>query len=304
MIKKNIVAADLGLFITALVWGSGFVAVKSALDNLSPMYIMISRFGLAWIFIMVVFHKKLKQVKRTDLKPGIIIGSFLFLGFATQTIGLQYTLAGKQAFLTGTNVVMVPFIFWLVKKEKTDIYNLVSAFLMFIGIGLLTLNHTLGAGLNKGDLLTLLCAFFFACHIVSIGIYVRKYDPIILTMIQFGVTCILSVIWMGLFEDFNLFIPTDGLFEIIFLACFSTFLAFLLQNICQKHTTPSHAAIILSQESFIGSILSILLLGDIFTSKMIIGCIMIFLAIITAETKWNFIKKKSRISPGEIKEEL
>ena len=291
VLNKKFILADIGLFVTAFVWGSGFVAVKNALASISPMSIMVYRFGLAWLFTMLIFHKKIKEFNRSDLKAGLIIGVFLFLGFATQTIGLQYTLAGKQAFLTGTNVVIVPFVFWLVKKEKTDIFNLCAAILMLLGIGLLTLNNGL-AGLNKGDLLTLLCAVFFACHIVSIGILVKDHDPIILTMIQFGVTCLLSLICMLFFEDFNLLIPRDGLFEIVFLACFSTFLAFLLQNTCQKYTNPSHAAIILSQESFIGSVMSVIFLGDLFTTKMILGCLIIFIAVITAETKWEFIRKK------------
>lgn len=292
-LNKKIIIADVGLFITAFVWGSGFVAVKNALDNLSPMSIMVYRFGLAFILTLLIFHKKLKEFKVSDLKAGLIIGVFLFLGFATQTIGLQYTLAGKQAFLTGTNVVMVPFVFWLVKKEKTDIFNLSAALLMLLGIGLLTLNNGLNAGLNKGDLLTLLCAVFFACHIVSIGIFVKNHDPIVLTIIQFGVACILSLLWMLFFENFNLHIPQDSLYEILFLACFSTFLAFLLQNTCQKYTSPSHAAIILSQESLIGSIMSVIFLGEVFTPKMILGCLVIFIAIITAETKWEFFRKKS-----------
>lgn len=290
--KKNILLADLGLFITAFVWGSGFVAVKSALDHLSPMYIMFARFAIAWIFTSILFYKKFKMIKLSDFKAGIIIGIFLFLGFATQTIGLQYTLAGKQAFLTATYVIMVPFLFWLINQEKPDIFNMVATGLMIVGIGFLTLNN-LGAGFNQGDILTLICAFFFACHIVSIGIFIKNHDAIILTIIQFGVACLLSLVWMVFFEGFEFFIPSNGLFEILFLGLFSTFIAFLLQNICQKYTSPTHTALILSLESFIGSVMSIIFLGDIFTSRMIIGCIFIFLSVITAETKWEFLHTKS-----------
>lgn len=293
MNKKSMLMGDLGLLVTAFVWGSGFVAVKSALDTLSPMYIMVARFGIATLLTGILFYNKVISINKQDLKAGFIIGTFLFLGFAAQTIGLQYTLAGKQAFLTGTNVVMVPFLFWLLSKEKPDKFCLAAALLMAIGIGFLTLDLNQGFVLNKGDMLTLLCAFFFACHIISVGYYAKKYDPIKLTVIQFAVTTILSLFWMLIFEGPSLFIPKTGVFEIIFLGLFSTFVAFLIQNIAQKYTAPSHTALILSLESFFGSVMSVLFLGDIFSSTMVLGSSIIFIAIITAETKWKFLRNDS-----------
>ena len=290
MIKKRALIADLGLLITALVWGSGFVAVKNALDSLSPMNIMVFRFGIATILTTLFFYKKVVKVEKKDLLPGILIGLFLFLGFATQTIGLQYTTAGKQAFLTGTNVVMVPFIFWLISRQQPDKYSIIAAFLMLAGIGFLTLDHQFSIALNFGDVLTLICALFFACHITLVGYFAKKYDPIKITVIQFGTACLLSLLWMFTIEGGKLMVPSSGLNEVLFLGVFSTFVAFVIQNVAQKYTNPSHAALILSLESFFGSLLSILLLGEVFNSTMIVGSVIIFLAIITAETKWSFLK--------------
>jgi len=285
---------DLGLLITAFVWGSGFVAVKSALDSLSPMYIMVARFSIATLLTGLFFYKRVMKIKKADLKAGIIIGLFLFLAFAAQTIGLQYTLVGKQAFLTGTNVVMVPFLFWIISKERPNKYSITAAFLMIVGIGFLTLDVQHGLVLNKGDILTILCAFLFACHIISIGYYAKKHDPIKLTVIQFTVASMLSLLWMLLFEDTSFSLPKHGLFEVLFLGFFSTFLAFLIQNIAQKYTSPSHTALILSLESFFGSALAVLFLGDLFSSTMVVGSIFIFMAIITAETKWKFLRQQSK----------
>ena len=144
MNNRKMLLGDLGLLITAFVWGSGFVAVKNALDALSPMYIMTLRFGIAALLTGILFYRKVITIDKEDLKAGLIIGLFLFSAFTTQTIGLQYTLAGKQAFLTGTNVVMVPFLFWLTSKERPDKFSVFAAILMIVGIGLLTLD------LNKG----------------------------------------------------------------------------------------------------------------------------------------------------------
>ncbi|MBF7096880.1 DMT family transporter [Alkalibacter mobilis] len=290
MKNKKTILADAALLVTAFVWGSGFVATKNALDNYSPTDILIIRFGIAALITVLIFRKRIFPLNVADIKAGAIIGIFLFLGFAFQTAGLQYTLAGKQAFLTGTNVIMVPYLYWLVKRDKPDSYNIAAALMMFAGIAFLTLDFENSMYLNKGDVLTLICAIFFACHILSIGFFASKFDPVKLTFIQFTTTFLLSGVWRIFTDEPAFKIPTAFWGDVVFLGVFSTFLAFILQNSAQKYTTSTHAAVLLSLESFFGSIMSILVLGDAFTSKMIIGCVIIFGAVITAETKWSFIK--------------
>ncbi|HAE61408.1 MAG TPA: EamA family transporter [Eubacteriaceae bacterium] len=290
MNTKRALLADMGLVLTAFVWGSGFVATKNALAYYSPTDIMIMRFGLASIISLFAFNKKIFPITFGDIKAGVTIGVFLFLGFAFQTAGLQYTTAGKQAFLTGTNVIMVPWIYWIIKKDRPDAYNLIAAIMMFLGIAFLTLDFENAIFLNKGDLLTLICAFFFACHILAIGFSSKNHDPVKLTFIQFATTFILSVLWKLTTGEQAFLLPLDYFADILFLGIFSTFLAFILQNTAQKYTSSTHAAVLLSLESFFGSIMAIFFLGDAFSLKMILGCAIIFMAVITAETKWEFVK--------------
>ncbi|MBB6215295.1 drug/metabolite transporter (DMT)-like permease [Anaerosolibacter carboniphilus] len=291
MFKKNKnLYADLSLLLVALIWGSGFVATKHALNTITPYYMMTFRFTIACLLMAIVFYKRLKSAKFQDFKAGTVIGLFLFVAFAAQTVGLQYTTAGKQAFLTGTNVVIVPFLYWIVKKNRPDKYNLTAAFLCFCGIGLLTLSESLS--INLGDLLTLVCAFFFACHIVSIGYFAEHHDPIVLTIVQLGISAVLSFAASLLLETAPQNVPTDTILAVLYLGVFSTLVAFLIQNVAQKYTTPTHAAIILSLESVFGTILSTILLKELFTVKMFFGCVIIFVAILTAETKWEFLKMK------------
>lgn len=287
---KGSLIADLSLLIVALVWGSGFIATRFGLNSITPLYLMAFRFFLAFIILIIVFSKRLKMLNNKNIIGGLVIGFFLFGGFAFQTIGLLYTTAGKQAFLTGTNVVMVPFLYWIVKGKRPDVYSFIATFLTFLGISLLSLNN--GLTINLGDSLTIFCAFFFACHIVSIGYYAKSNDPIILTIIQFGTVAILSFISAFVFEDIPTNMTREGLFSIIYLAIFSTLVAFLIQNIAQKHTSSTHAAIMLSLESVFGSVLATFILGELFTIRMVIGCVTIFMAIIIAETKLDFIKRK------------
>lgn len=281
--ERRSIYADMSLLLVALFWGGGFVAVKNALDNVKPFYMMAIRFILAFILLSIVFFNRFRKVRLEDLKSGSIVGLFLFAGFAAQTVGLQYTTAGKQAFLTGTNVVIVPFFYWLISKKYPGWHSVAAAFLALAGIGLLTLQN--GFAVNPGDSLTLLCAVFFAAHIVSVGYFAKDIDPIVLSIIQIGFAGAASILCAVIFERFPYELNRSAGFAIGYLVIFSTLLAFLIQNVAQKYTPSTHAAIILCLESVFGSILSVIMLGDRFTVQMITGCILIFSAIILTETR-------------------
>lgn len=288
--KRKSIFADMSLLLVAMAWGGGFIVVKNALADITPLWMMAIRFSLGFLVMALVFHKKLIKISKKDLKAGLIIGAFLFLAYATQTIGLKYTTAGKQAFLTGTNVVIVPFLVWFLSKKHPGWHSLVGAFLTFIGIGLLTLQG--GLAINTGDALTLVCAVFFAAHITSVGYFSGDCDPIAISVVQAGVASIIFVIGALLFEPIPKHINGNVEFAITYLVLFSTIGALLIQNIAQKYTPSTHAAIVLSMESVIGTILAVLILKDVFTLSMVIGCGFIFAAIIITETKLSFLKKR------------
>ncbi|SEG01703.1 Threonine/homoserine efflux transporter RhtA [Caloramator fervidus] len=288
MDKKITYLANLGLLMVAMIWGGGFVATKNALEEITPLYLMAMRFTIAFLILAVMFYKKIKNTNRQELIGGVVIGLFLYFAFASQTIGLQFTTPGKQAFLTGTNVVMVPFLYWAVYKKRPDIYSFVGAFLCFIGIAALTYNK--GMAINFGDLLTLICAVLFAGHIVSTGFYAQKFEPINLTIIQFGVAAVLSMITAFLMEPSLKVISYKGYLSVLYLSVLSTCLAFLLQTVAQKYTKSTSAAIFLSMEAVFGSIFSVIFTGEVFTLKMILGCVLIFISVIVVETKLEFLK--------------
>lgn len=292
MDKKKSILADMSLFLVAIVWGGGFVAVKDALNTIAPFYIVAIRFIIATLLLCIVFWKKIKIITKKDIKAGFIVGIFLFGGFATQTVGLQYTTPGKQAFLTATYVVIVPFLSWVINKKRPDGYSIIAAFITLIGIGMLSLENSLNIGL--GDSLTLLCAVLFAAQIVAISFFTSDIDPVILTVIQLAVCALFSTAVAVIFEPVPREMGIQGIMSILYLGLFSTMLALIIQNVAQKYTTETHAAIILSLESLFGCLLSVILLGELFTSKMILGSIFIFIAVITSETKWEFLKFKQR----------
>ena len=289
--KISSLQADLILIIVAFIWGSGFVVTKNTLDSMSPLYIMFFRFSIAAIIASVIFRKHLKSTSKSDIKAGLYMGIVLSIAFAFQTFGLQYTTVGKQAFLTGTNVVIVPFIYWLISKRKPAINNLTAAILTFIGIGMLTLDFKNDIFMNTGDVYTLICAVFFAGHIAITGFFAQDKNPFVINTLQLIFSAVFFLIAAILIDGVTLNFSQGGLLGVSYLGIFSTMICFSLQTFAQKYTLSTHAAIILSLESVFGSILGVLLLSEVFTPIMVVGCLIIFIGIITAETDWKFLKK-------------
>ena len=288
MENKKGLYADLSLLLVAIIWGSGFVVTKNALDNMTPYYILGFRFLISTVLLSLISFKKLKFITKKELKAGIVIGLFLFFGFATQTIGLKYTTAGKQGFITATNVVIVPFMYWALTKRRPDKFEFFGAVFCFIGIGILSLDSNLSIG--YGEFLTFLCAIGFAMHIVSVGHFAKEVDPYLISVVQLGTAAILSFIFAFIFEPRIVQITTASIFPIFYLGIFGTMVAFLIQNIAQSYTTSTHAAIILSLEAVFGSIFSLIFLKEEFTIRFLIGCLAIFISVLASETKFKFLK--------------
>lgn len=282
---------EIGLMIVAVIWGSGFVASAVSLEHFTPYQILAIRFLVGVLLLSLVFFKKLKMIKKSTIIKGSIIGFFLYLAFALQTVGLQYTTPSKNAFLTAVNVVIVPFIAFFIYKRKMDKFELFGSLLAITGVGVISLKLT--AEVNLGDLLTLLCAVGFAFHIFYTAQFVKDEDPILLTIIQMATAAILGLIVVLFKGETSFSMNVEGISNVLYLGVFSTTIAFLLQTFSQKYTTETNAAIILSTEALWGMVFSIILLSEVITIKMVMGAILILIAIIISETKLHFFKKKT-----------
>jgi drug/metabolite transporter (DMT)-like permease len=283
--------ADLSLLLVALFWGGGFVIIKDALNDLTPLWLMALRFSFAFILMGIVFYKNLLRISKKDLLSGCLIGIFLYAAYATQTVGLQYTTVGKSAFITGVNVVIVPFIYMVVMRKSPGWFSFAGAILAVIGLGLLTLTD--GFAMQWGDTLTLFGAFFFAAHIFTVGYFAPDADAIGLSIIQTGAAAIFLLLSALIAEPIPKAIPVSAWTAIGYTVLFSTIGAVLIQNIAQQYTPSTHAAIILCLESVFGAVLGVIFIpGEYFTTRMIIGCVLIFMGIITTETKLSFLWRK------------
>ncbi len=288
--KKSLIA-DVTLLFVSIIWGSGFVATQLLLDaGIEPFYMMGFRFLIAGASLGIIFYKKIRKMKKSDLLGGFLVGLLLYLAFGAQTVGLLYTTPSKSAFLTGVNVVIVPFLYWMVTKKKPDKYAFAAVGICFIGTTILSTGGDMTFG--YGEFLTLLCAFLFAGHIVFNGYYVNKTGPFILCFLQMIFSSMFAFTTAALFEEFPYHITKSSVGVIFYIGLVTTMLAFFLQTWAQAHTTSTKTAIIISTEAVFGTIFSVVLLGEILTSNMVIGGIAIFVAIITAETRWEFLRSK------------
>jgi len=283
------------LLIAALIWGSSFIVMKSAVDFLTPAVLLFLRFSLAAILLSLIFIKKIKNLNFQQIKGGLLTGGCLFAAYYVQTWGLNYTTPGKNAFLTAVYCAIVPFLVWLFYHKRPDIYNFIAAFICVLGIGCVSLNEHLT--MNIGDFLTLCGGFLYACHILLIKKFSKGIDGGAFTSLQFMGGAMVSFVFALLTEDLSIItqIQPSIYLQILYLVVFATALTMFCQTTGQKYTSECNASLILSLESVFGVAFSIAFYGEILTFKILLGFILIFIAIVISETKLSFLKR------GEIK---
>jgi len=220
---------------------------------------------------------------------GSVMGILLFAAYWFQTVGLTDTTPGKNAFLTAGYCVIVPFLYWGIAHDRPDSCNLIAAFLLVCGVGFVSLSGEMN--IRFGDYMTMVCAFFYAAHIVFTSKCAPHRDIFVLTVYQFASAGIVAWILSFLTETPPSTSVWTGqmLIEVGYLAIGATTIALLFQNVGMKHTHPAVASILLSLESVFGVLFSVLFAGEKLTTRLVVGFALIFCAVIVSETKPSFL---------------
>lgn len=286
------------LFLAAIIWGTSFFIMKNALDVMPVFYLLAVRFTAGAVLLALVCWKKWRGMTRDYLWRGAVMGAFLFLAYAIQTFGLDRTTPSKNAFLTAVYCVIVPFLYWAAARKRPDKYNIMAAALCVTGVGLVSLNGDLSV--NLGDMLTLICAFFYAAHIVAVAKVSPEKDIYLLTVFQFAFAGLYAWIGGALFETFpgRAMLDPAVYLPLVYLCVMATTVALLFQNVGQVWSDPASASVILSLESVFGVVSSVLFYGDRVTGPMVLGFACIFVAVVCSETKFSFLRKKSAACEG------
>ncbi len=280
------------LFAAAFIWGSSFFIMKNTLDALPVQYLLALRFTAGAVLLGLVCGKRWRNFTADCVWRGAVLGLLLYLAYAIQTYGLALTTSSKNAFLTTTYCVMVPFFHWLLDRSRPDRYNLAAAVLCVAGVGLVSLSGDLAV--NAGDGLTLVSAVFFAAHIIAVSRFSQGRDVMLLTVFQFAVSGLCAWVGGALTETFPaaaLADPTVSL-TLLYLAVMPTTVALLFQNLGQAYSDPVSASVILSLESVFGVLCSVLFIHDQVTVRMGLGFALIFAAVLCSETKLSFLRRR------------
>ena len=275
-----------------LIWGSSFIILKSTLDTVPTLWVLALRFTGAALLMAVIGWKELRQLDRQYLKKGLGLGTVLFTAYTLQTFGLEHTTPGKNAFLTATYCVIVPFMWWAFTRKRPDRYNISAALICILGMALVSLEGGLSLGL--GDGLTICCGFFYALHIILTSRAVEGRSPVLLSMVQFAVAGLLCWIAAPFVSAFPQNVPSSAWWSIAYLCFMCTGICFLLQTIGQKHTSPQTASIILTLESVFGTLLSVIFYHERLSLKTATGFLLIFAAVLISETKLSFLRRADK----------
>ena len=280
------------LFAAAFIWGSSFFIMKDALDALPVQYLLAIRFTTGALLLGLLCGKKWRSFTPDYLWRGAVIGGMLYTAYSVQTYGLALTTPSKNAFLTAVYCVLVPFLYWAFARIKPDRYHLLAAALCVTGVGLVSLSGDLTV--NPGDGLTLLCAVFYAMHIVCVAKTSPGKDIYLLTVFQFAFAGAFAWVGGALTERFpaQALAKPEILLPLAYLAVMATTVALLFQNVGQVWSDPASASVILSLESVFGVLCSVLFAGDRVSGRMLAGFALIFAAVVCSETKFSFLRKK------------
>ncbi|MHC1722943.1 MAG: DMT family transporter [Aminipila sp.] len=290
---KNLqIRGEVLLTITSLLWGASFVAQRIGMNYIGPFTFTASRFLIGAlslipvIFLMDKINAKQEVTVPKETKSllvgGIACGVALFSAISFQQIGLIYTTAGKAGFITALYIVLVPLLgLFLHKKVEKIIWFGVA--LAVIGLYLLCVKD--GSGMSKGDLIVLCGTFFWAIHILTVDHFVQKVDSLKMSFLQFLIAGIISLIVAAFSETiiFSDIVRSAG--PILFTGIFVVGIAYTLQILGQKDTNPTIAALILSMESVFAVISGMIFLGEQMSAKEVMGCILMFSAVIITELK-------------------
>lgn len=288
------------LLLNTLIWGGTFALIKNALTDISPLLFLGIRFFIAAMLLYPFIHYTLKKMDKNTFIAGSVLGIFYFLGFATQTVGLNFTTATKSGFITGTFVVIIPILQTIIERKKPKWYNIVS--IVFVMIGLVFLSsrgdnlfqfiNELGSDFNIGDFLTLLCAILFAFQVVYVDVFTKKYDYMPMVFIQLVITglggflgsLILSGVGLEIIK-FNL--NSNVVFAIIYTSVFASIIATILQLKFQKVVTPTKAGIIYSFEPIMAAVLAFFILGEKISKFGLLGGVFILIGLLLSEILEN-----------------
>ncbi|MCA1367717.1 DMT family transporter [Bradyrhizobium sp. BRP14] len=289
------IQANLFLLFAGAIWGAGFVAQSTAMEAIGPLWFIGLRFVIATLVALPLALVEARQtaapLPRNAVRNFIFIGLALFGGAVTQQFGLLSTTVTNSGFLTGLYVVFVPVLTVVFLRRQPHWVIWPAALLASFGIFLLSGGAL--SSLTGGDLLTIVCALFWAIQMMLVGVFAPATGrPMLLSMTQFAVCAVAGSALAVIYEPLSLDVIRQALPQILYAGIFSSGIAFICQVVGQRYTTAPQAAIFLSSEALFAALFGVLLLDEIITPIGYLGCAVIFAAMLAVELVPELTKKR------------
>ena len=289
--------ADLWIVLLSAVWGCTFVVVKRALDDISPLLLVTTRFAIAAVpMYFLVPRGALRMGRGSAASPvtaGLVTGGLLLVGFAFQTTGLQYTTPARSAFITGMYVIFTPLMAIALRRRPPSVASFVGAATALVGLYLLTDPGSASSGAGRGEALTLLCAVAFSGHLLAVDHYTRLFDKRAVAFLQVAVVALMGAPLTLTLEPLRLSPTPQLLAALAVTSLIGTAFAFFVLNAVQAWTTPTRAAIIFAAEPVFAALTSWVVEGEVLEGLALLGAALILTGILIAEVG------PSRQVPGE-----
>ncbi len=276
--KKKAICVFL-LVLTTILWGSTFIITRTIIQEV-PLLLYITIRYLIGLLGFIPFFPRIRHINKKILVMGGFTGVIYYLSVVFQTIGLLTTTAGKAGFITGLGTIMVPFMTWLLFKKPVRLRTWVAVALSIVGMALLLLDNE--SSILIGDLLMLVCAFFCAVFIVYNDKYVHLVDIYLYSIVQLAtitLLCFVSMLIFGISYYSALGNPTFWII-LLYMGLFTTTATVIFQNFSQKFLNASQTAIIFTLEPVFAAIFGYLIGNELLSPQALIGCSIIFLAIL------------------------
>jgi len=284
------------LLITTIIWGSAFVMQDIGSKYVESFTFNCVRFFISFLLMLpVAIHTQSKRRKdkmgnstREIILSSTICGTCLILASILQQKGISLCGAGKSGFITSMYLVIIPIFYFIFSKKRYSFNVYLGVILAIIGLYLLSVKD--GFKLESGDIYLIGSAFMFAAQIITCGYFAQNMDPFTLSCGQSLVSFIISLIPTLIIDKPEMSAITEALPSILYVAVFSTCIAYTLQIIAQKHLNSTLASLLMSLESVFSAIFGALILKDYLTGRELVACIIIFVGVIISEI--TFKKKK------------
>lgn len=265
------------LILTTFFWGGSFLFNKLGLREIPPAHFVLIRFSLASLIMLALCAKRLTGLNLDTIRRGAIVGFALGMTNLTFVYGISGTSISRAGILNNMFVLFIPLLCALLWRDKVGRANMAGIGLAVAGIGLLASG---GAGFNKGDLISTICAGFIAVHIITVSKVLRNEDVYLVSLVQFVTVTLMSGIAALVTTVPDYSIGSTGAFSLVYCAIFPTVLCFTLQNRYQRYTTPTRAGLVYTLDPVWSLLAGFIVLGERLEAREWIGCALIFLAVL------------------------